>query len=190
MKKTVFLLALLGLFYSTCLGAEYAVDKGANMFSIIGGYVNASGDLYENGGSEAASTFFIMPSVAHFSPANFAIGTDLFFLYSGSGDDGLVTLGLGPKAMYFLGGKEDKTYPYFALGIYYFSIGLSDGRPHYSAYGTRVKFGGGINTMIASHWGLLIEVSYNIDNLKSDNHNESASGNMMIISMGLAGFTF
>ncbi len=47
MKRIIILLALFGLFCSTCFGAEYAVDKGANMFSIIGGYVNASGDLYE-----------------------------------------------------------------------------------------------------------------------------------------------
>ncbi len=92
--------------------------------------------------------------------------------------------------MYFFGGKEDKTYPYVTFGLYYVSYSTSNGRHHNSVYGSRVKFGGGFSTMIAPHLGLLVEVSYNLYNYKDENNDESASGNMVIVSMGLAGFTF
>ena len=61
MKRTIILLFFLVLFGSTCFGAEYAVDKGANMFGITAAFVNASGDLYENNG-EAFTTILFMPS--------------------------------------------------------------------------------------------------------------------------------
>lgn len=190
MKRTIFFLAFLVLFGSTCFGAEYAVDKGANMFSITAGFINASGDLYEVGEGNSSHTFILMPSVAHFSPRNFGLGSDLFFLHSGQGDEGLTTLGVGPKMMYFFGGKENKTYPYLTFGLYYISNSTSDGMSHYSGYGTRIKFGGGVSTMIAPHLGLMFEVSYNVDDLRGENYEESESGNMVIMSVGLAGFTF
>jgi hypothetical protein len=60
----------------------------------------------------------------------------------------------------------------------------------YTVSGTRFKFGGGASIMIADHLGLLMEASYNLDNLKPEKAKKSESGNMVIVSMGLAGFTF
>lgn len=94
MKCTIFFLMLFALFCSTCFGAEYAVDKGANMFSVIGGYVRASGDLYQDSKDHPSNTFLVMPSVVHFSPANVGFGGDLLLLHYKQGDVGLTTLGL------------------------------------------------------------------------------------------------
>jgi len=44
--------------------------------------------------------------------------------------------------------------------------------------------------MVADHLGLLMEASYNLDSLKPEGGKKSESGNMLIVSVGLAGFTF
>jgi hypothetical protein len=190
MKRIIILLAVFGLFYSTCLGAEYAVDKGANMFSIIGGYVNASGDLYENRKGESSNTFLIMPSIVHFSPANVGFGGDFLLLRTKQGDVGLTTLGVGPKMMFTFGGKDSKNYPYLNLALYYIRNVEEQGKVDYTISGTRLKFGVGTSIMVASHLGILMEASYNLDNLKPENTKNSIQGNMIIVSVGLAGFTF
>ena len=190
MKKILFFLAFFSLFCSLCFGAEYATDKGSNMFGITAGYINASGDLYEDEKGNSSSTFLIMPSVAHFVVRNFGFGGDVLLFHYGQGDEGESLLGLGPKVMFFFGGKETKSYPYLTLGFYYVTNTIDYGTHDYTTSGTRLKFGGGTSIMIANHLGLLMEASYNLDNLKGEHAKKSESGNMFIISMGLAGFTF
>jgi hypothetical protein len=190
MKRTFLFMLIFSFFCSVSFGREYAVDKGSNMFGITGAFINASGDLYEDEEDNSASALLIMPSFAHFSPRNVAFGGDLLLFHYKQGDGGVTTLGLGPKMMFFFGGKDTKAYPYFTFGFYYVSNTLEQGRSDYTISGTRLKFGGGASIMIATHLGLLLEASYNHDNLKGEHAKESESGNMLIISMGLAGFTF
>lgn len=160
------------------------------MFGITAGYINASGDLYKDSEGHSSNTFLVMPSVVHFSPANVGFGGDLLLLRFKQGDAGLTTLGVGPKMMFAIGGKESKAYPYFTFALYYVRSTEEQGRVDYTVSGTRLKFGTGANIMVASHLGILMEVSYNLDNLKGEHAKESTQGNMIIVSMGLAGFTF
>ncbi len=99
MKRNIFLLVLLGLLCSTCLGAEYAVDKGANMFGITAASINAWGDLYRGGG-EPLTAILVMPSTSHFFVSNFAVGGDLLLFLTSQGDNKSTTLGIGPKISY------------------------------------------------------------------------------------------
>jgi len=190
MKKFMFFVLFFTLIPSICLGAEYALDKGSNMFGITAGLINASGDLYENQEGNSSTTLLIMPSMAHFFVPNFGFGGDLLLLRSKQGDQGVSTLGLGPKAVFFFGGKDSRSYPYLTLGFYYVRNTIDYGTYDYTVSGTRFKFGGGVNIMIATHLGLLMEASYNLDNLKPERAKKSKSGNMLIVSMGLAGFAF
>lgn len=190
MKKFMFFVLFFTLIPSICFGAEYAVDKGSNMFGVTAGFINASGDLYEDEEDNSASALLIMPSVAHFFVPHFGFGGDLLIFNYKQGDAGLSTLGLGPKAMFFFGGRDSKAYPYLTLGFYYVRNTIDYGKYDVTDSGTRFKFGGGASIMIASHLGLLMEASYNLDNLKREGAKKSRSGNMVIVSMGLAGFTF
>ncbi|MGB8656272.1 MAG: outer membrane beta-barrel protein [Candidatus Zixiibacteriota bacterium] len=190
MKRLVFILVLFCLFSSVGLGAEFAVDKGSNMFSVVGGFVNASGDLYKDSEGHSSNTFVIMPSVVHFSPANVGFGGDFLLLRFKQGDAGLTTLGLGPKLMFAIGKKESKAYPYATLAMYYIRNTEEQGSFDYTVSGTRLKFGAGVSFMVASHLGVLVEASYNLDNLKGEHAKESVSGDMVILSVGLAGFLF
>jgi len=101
---------------SVCLGADYATDKGSNMFAITAGFVSAGGDLYEDDQGNSSTTLLIMPGMARFISTNFGLGGDLLILNSKQGDTGLSTLGLGPKMMNFFGGPGSKTYPYHHFG--------------------------------------------------------------------------
>lgn len=189
MKRVIFLVAIFILLRSFCFGADYALDKGANMFGMTATYFTASGELYEEQG-EAFTAILFMPHADRFVARNLGIGGDLLLLLTGQGDNKSVTLGVGPKVTYFLGGKEKKSYPYLTSGFYYVrnDVEYNDTETHHS--GTRFKVGVGLNSMLASHLGLLMEVSYNLDNLKEEDKDKSESGSMISVSMGLAGFTF
>jgi hypothetical protein len=164
------------------------VDKGSNIFSVTAGLLNASGDLYEDG-DDSFLALLIMPSFAHFVARNFSVGGDILLFNAKQGEEGLSLLGIGPKAMYFFGGDKAKSYPYLTSGFYYVRQGTDSGGDEDTYSGTRLKIGGGMSVMTSSHLGLLVEASYNLDNLKPEK-GESKSGNMIIVSMGLAGFSF
>jgi hypothetical protein len=190
MKKIVFFMTFFSLFYSLGFGAEYAVDKGSNMFGITAGFINASGDLYKDEKGNSSSTLLIMPSLAHCFVPNFGLGGDLLLLHSKQGETGISTLGLGPKILFFFSERESKAYPYLTLGLYYVRNTFDYGTYDYTVSGTRFKFGGGASIMVASHLGLLMEASYNWDNLKPEKAKKSEDGYMLIMSVGLAGFIF
>jgi hypothetical protein len=194
MKKIIFfiLMVFFSLFYSLGFGAEYAVDKGSNMFGITAGFINASGDLY-TGGGKPFTAILLMPHTVHFFVRNFGIGGDLLALLTAQGDNKSTTVGVGPKIMYFFGGKDSKTYPYLTSGFYYLMNDIEyediDFLISGVLTGTRFKIGAGVSWLNDPHLGLVVEASYNRDKLKPE-EGKSKSGNMVIVSVGLAGFLF
>jgi hypothetical protein len=169
--------------------AQYAVDKGSDMYSFTAGVVSAAGDLYEEGG-DGSTTILVMPSFAHFAMRNFAVGGDLLLMHSKQGDTGTSVLGLGPKAMYCFGRENSKAYPFLTAAVYYVTYTIDYGRVSSTTSGTRVKLGAGSIFGVRPHLGILAEVSYNIDNLKEKDAKKSMSGNMIIAQIGLVGFSF
>jgi hypothetical protein len=170
--------------------AEYAVDQGSNIYSITAGVVNAGGDLYEDGDGNSLTAILVMPSYAHFINRGLGLGGDLLLLHLTQGDEGETLLGLGPKVIYFFGGEESQAYPFVTAGFYYIRDTEDFGKSTYTIDGTRFKFGGGVSIMASTHMGVLMEASYNLDNLKGENSKKSVSGNMIIFSIGLVGFSF
>jgi hypothetical protein len=170
--------------------AEYAVDQGSNIYSIAAGVVNAGGDLYEDGDGNSLTAILVMPSYAHFINRGLGFGGDLLLLHLTQGDAGETILGLGPKVVYFFGGEESKSYPFITAGFYYVRNTEDFGKSTYTIDGTRFKFGGGVSIMASAHLGVLMEASYNLDSLKGENSKKSVSGNMVVVSVGLVGFSF
>ena len=182
-------LLVFALSYSICPGADYAVDKGSNMFGITAGFVSASGGLYEEDG-ESFTAILLMPHTVYFFVPNLGFGGDLLLLHTRQGNTGISTLGLGPKGMFFFGGRYSKAYPYLTSGFYYVRNTIDYGKHDHTVSGTRLKLGGGASIMIADHLGLLMEASYNLDNFEAEDNGKSESGNGVILSVGLAGFIF
>lgn len=193
MKNIFFFTIFFSLFYSFGFGAEYATDKGSNMFGITAAAINASGDLY-TGGGKPFTAILVMPQTSRFFMRNFSVGGDLLLLLTTQGDNKSTTLGVGPKITYFFGGKDSRSYPYLTSGFYYLRNDMDYEDVDFLLQGvmssTRWKLGAGLCWMIETHLSLLIEASYNRDKLKPEDKGKSKSGNMVIISMGLAGFTF
>lgn len=193
-SSAVWFLVLVGFFGgSRIFAAEYAMDKGSNMFGINLGVINASGDLYE-AGKESFTLILLMPQTVHFYERNLGVGADLLMLLTAQGKSKSTTIGVGPKIIYFFGGREAKHHPYVTSGFYYLrndiqsmQVGmLTEGL----LYGTRFKLGLGSNWSASPHLGVLMEASFNWDNLDNDDTNRSASGNMVIFTIGLVGFGF
>jgi len=192
--KRIFLFMLIFCFFcSVSFGGEYAVDKGSNMFGITASAINASGDLY-TGGGKPFTAILLMPSTAHFFVRNLGVGGDLLLLLTAQGDNKSTTLGVGPKIAYFFGDKDAKAYPYLTTGFYYLRNDIEyediDFLIQGLLTGIRFKIGAGVSWMISPKLGLVMEASYNQDKLKPEDGKKSESGTMVIVSMGLAGFTF
>ena len=135
-----------------------------------------------------------MPHTAHFFARHLAVGGDVLLLLTTQSENKSTTLGVGPKIMYFFGGKDSKSYPYLTTGLYYlrndFDYEDVDLLMQGVLSGTRFKVGAGVNWMIARHVAVQVEASYNRDKLKHEDQEKSIKGNMVIVSIGLAGFTF
>ena len=193
MKKILFLIACLVVFHSVSFGAEYAFDKGSTMFGVTAGFLNASGDLYEGSGSKSFTAILLTHQVAYFVLPRLGVGGDLLVFLTHQGVNKSTTLGVGPKLMYFFGGKEKKAHPFVTSGFYLIRNDVEYlGLMNDFYYGTRFKLGGGTSVMLSRHLGLLIEASYNMDKLTLEGtagqEDKSESGNMVIVTMGLAGF--
>lgn len=193
MKKIFFLMAFLLMLCSVSSGAEYAFDKGSTMFGVTAGFLNASGDLYEGSGSKSFTAILLTHQVAYFVLPRLGVGGDLLVFLTHQGVNKSTTLGVGPKLMYFFGGKEKKAHPFVTSGFYLIRNDVEYlGLMNDFYYGTRFKLGGGTSVMLSRHLGLLIEASYNMDKLtlegKAGQEDKSESGNMVIVTMGLAGF--
>jgi hypothetical protein len=175
------------------LAAEYAMDKGSEMFGINAGFISASGDLYQGGG-KPFTAILVMPQTVHFFARNLGFGGDLLLLVTAQGDNKSTTLGVGPKVMYFFGGKGSKSYPYLTAGFYYLRNDIQyesiDVFTKGLLYGTRWKLGFGSSWNVTPKLGILMEASYNRDKLKHEDTKESKTGNMVIVSIGLVGFSF
>jgi len=195
MKKTFFLMAFLVVLCSVSFGAEYAFDKGSTMFGLTAGFLNASGDLYENPDKKPFTALLLTHQVACFVMPRLGVGGDLLVFLTQQGANKSTTLGVGPKLMYFFGEKDKKANPFVTSGFYLIRNDVEYwGLMNDSYYGTRFKLGGGTNVMLSRHLGLLIEASYNMDNLtlegKAEEKDKSEAGVMVIITMGLVGFFF
>jgi hypothetical protein len=194
-RKVFFLAVLLFLLCSDSLGAEFAVDKGSTLVGVTAGFLNAQGDLYEAPGATSFTAILVSHQVAYLVVPRLAVGGDLLLFLTYQGPNKSTTLGAGPKLMYFFGGKDGKAYPFVTAGFYLVRndvefIGFWDG----FYQGTRVKLGGGTNVMLSRHLSLLFEASYNFDSLTLEGErgeeDKTESGNMVIVTMGLAGFLF
>lgn len=194
-KKVFCLAVVLVWLCSDSFGAEFAVDKGSTMVGVTAGFLNAHGDLYEAPGATSFTAILVTHQIAYMVVPRLGVGGDLLLFLTHQGPNKSTTLGVGPKLMYFFGGKEGKAYPFLTAGFYLVRndveyVGFWDG----FYQGTRIKLGGGTNVMLSRHLSVLIEASYNFDQLTLEGErgqeDKTESGDMVIVTMGLAGFLF
>jgi hypothetical protein len=192
-KLFLFMICLLILYPTSFAGrAQYALDKGSVMLGVSGGYLSAKGELYEDPEGEGFTALLISHQLAYFVLPRLGVGGDLFLLRTSQGPLRTTTSGWGPRIMGFLWGKEMKAYPFLTAGFYLVKSEMEYGDMGGLKYsGTRFKLGAGSAVMLNRNLSLVMELSYNWDDLEIPGADEeSLDGKMWIVTMGLAGFLF
>jgi hypothetical protein len=183
MKKTLIAIFCL-TFFTFSFSQEFAVDKGAVIIAGTASFTSEGGDLYEYNG-ERLTTFSIAPTFVYFLATNIGLGGSVAYTSTSRGDNSYHTLGIGPTIGYFIGNASSTTFPYIAAGIQYYTAGNGS-----SISGTDIVLGGGVICPVKEHIGITINVGYHMMSLKPEGANESTSGNIIAVGIGITGLLF
>jgi len=192
MKIKIILIAIFfGGLSSTVSAQQYAIDKKATIISGTGIFTSQGGDLFEDNDGNKALTFIFTPSINHFITKNFFIGGSLEFSTESQGDYKSNGIGIGPQIGYAIGGSQSKAFPYLDLGIRYYKMNADYGfGDNYQFSGSDISLGFGVIVPIKAHIGLIFEGGYHMLDLKDKDSNNSYSGNIFSIGVGIAGLLF
>jgi hypothetical protein len=189
-KTILFVICFIGL-SSIVSAQQYAIDKKATIISGSASFISQGGDLYADGDGNNATTFTFTPVVNHFVTKNLFVGGSMEFSTEGQGDYKSNGIGIGPQIGYAFGGPQNKAYPYIDLAILYYSMNESyGGSSNYHYGGSDIAFGFGVIVPVRDHIGLIFEGGYQLLNLKNKDSEDSYSGNIFSIGVGLAGLLF
>lgn len=186
MKKWTLIALIIVLGSSFAFSQDYAVDEGSMIISGMASYNSQGGDLFENNDGDRTTTLMLAPIVNYFVKPNISVGGGLAYTSQSQGDNSYHTIGIGPTVGYFIGDSNSKNFPYLAAGIRYYSMGDKDD----SISGTDIVIGVGVLTPVKNHMGIVVEAGYHIMNLKHKDWEESQSGNMIMIGVGIAGILY
>lgn len=183
----------------TC-GSAFAqtspIGKGSKM--VLGDLLFSSmgGDLHEEDG-DRVTVIQLNPSAGYFVSRGIACGGNLFLTRQSAGNTSNTTWGIGPLLMYFIGGNQPKTtakgatYPFLAASFLYtrsiMKMEWYGEKDEFKASGTMVGLGAGICHMLSNTVALMVQASYQIDNMKPEEE-DSESGNQLGIRVGIASF--
>ena len=198
MKRILMVFTGLLLCAGNVYGGEYPVDRGSAMFSGMFTFANYSGELYEDYDGNSTTMVTLAPSVLTFIVPNFALGGNMVFSRNSTGDDNITSVAFGPKFAFFVGKQDSKVYPFFGMGINYVTATASyvwydwDDRRHKetdTATGTNFFFSAGVAMMVGRNLAVVFEGSFNHNNLEPG-EGSSASGDILSLGVGLAGFVY
>ena len=184
MKKILIAIFCLA-FFSFSFSQEFAVDKGAMIVAGTASFMLQGGDLYENADGDGITSFTIAPSVIYFLAPNIGLGGSVAYSSMSQGDESYNSLSVGPVVGYFFGTASSTSYPFLAAGFQYLTMGNGS-----SISGTDIRLGGGVIFTMKEHIGISIEAGYHIQSLKPEGADESTSGNIIAVGIGIAGLLF
>lgn len=188
--KCMLLIFCSGLFLNFA-AQQYAIDKKATIISGMGIFSSQSGDLFEDTNGNGYTTVTFNPTVNHFVTKNFFLGGGFEISTESQGTYHSNAIGIGPQLGYALGGPNSLVYPYLDLGISYYLMNADYGmNDNYHISGSDIAFGFGVIVPVKSHIGLIFEGGYHSINLKDKDSNQSYSGNIFSLGLGVAGLLF
>jgi outer membrane protein W len=186
MKKITLILLVLFVFYSFAFTQDFAVDKGSVIFSAIASYNSQGGDLFENADGDRATTIMLAPAAMFFIMPNIGVGGSASYNRQAQGDNSYSTIGIGPSVAYYYGNAESTMFPYLGAGFRYNIMGDKDDK----VTGTDIAVGLGLLYPVKKSVGVVIEAGYHIMNLKHEDWDESMSGDIIMVGVGIAGILF
>jgi hypothetical protein len=192
MKNKIMLLII--CFIGLCLtvsAQQYAIDKKATIISGTGSFMSQGGDLFEDTDGNNITTITFTPNINHFITKNFFIGAGIEFSTESQGDYKSNAIGIGPQIGYVFGGPQSKALPYLDLGILYYKMNVDYGfADDFQISGSDIYLGFGVIVPIKAHIGLIFEGGYHMLDLKDKDSDDTSSGNILSIGVGIAGLLF
>lgn len=185
-----FLILLLIVVNTYSFAQEYAVDKGATWLSGTVSFSSSGGELFEDYDGNNSSVFNLAPSINYFVGKNFFMGGGLDFSLEKQGDYQSNSIGVGPQIGYAFGNQDSRAYPYLDLGLRYYGMSVDYGSGNSEGTGTDIFFGAGINVPLRPHLGLTFEAGYHMLNIKEKEYDDTYSGNIFAIGIGIVGLLF
>jgi len=186
MKKTVLCAILLVSMFGL---ASAQTGAGAMWIGGTAGFASAGGDLY--GADERSTNISLDPILNYFVAPNIFIGPALSFDRYSHGDHNSTDFGIGAVMGYALGSGGGSMIP-FLKGNFEFLSSKSEStynsmKMESKSSGTSIILGGGLLFPVAKHAGITLEVQYHIDSEKPDGADDSVSGNIIAIGVGVLG---
>lgn len=189
--KSMFLLICFIAISSLLSAQQYAVDKKATIIAGSGIFMRQGGDLFEDSNGESATTVTFTPSINHFITKNLFIGGGMEFSKESQGDYNANSIGIGPQIGYAFGNSNSTVFPYLDLGIRYYSMTADYGYgDDYQFSGSDISLGFGLIIPLKTHLGLIFEGGYHMMDLKNKDLDDTASGNVFSIGIGIAGLLY
>ncbi|OGM08591.1 hypothetical protein A2Z67_06430 [Candidatus Woesebacteria bacterium RBG_13_36_22] len=189
-KSMLFIICFIG--QSFIISAQqYAIDKKATIISGSGSLMSQGGDLFEDTDGNNATIVTITPTINHFITKNFFIGGGLEISVESQGNYSSNAIGIGPQIGYVFGAPHSTALPFLDLGIRYYKMNIDYGASDdYQFSGSNISLGFGVIIPVKTHIGLFFEGGYHMMDLKDKDNDDSYSGNILSIGIGIAGLLF
>jgi hypothetical protein len=162
-------------------GQSYAIDQGSIILGGTASFQSLGGEDLR--GDDRTSLFTLTPQFFYFVVPNFSVGAILNYQSISRGDFSDSAIGIGPTVVYFFGDESSNMYPF--LGASYIYTSDEDS---YTKNDFRLM--GGSAFMIAKNVSITGDVFYLIESYKSDNADDSVSGNTFGVELGVTVFIF
>lgn len=188
MWKPLLAFALIAGLATPVAGQSFAIDQGSMVLDGSISFTNSGGDLYENANGDRSTEILLLPSLLYFVSPGLALGGELVVQRVSQGDFSATTLGVGPEVAYFFGDAESTVYPFVNASMSY--VNTSSSGNGIDASGVGFDAGGGAAFMLTGTVAITGQVAYTFQNLSIDQTDESRSGNMFRIELGVAAFLF
>lgn len=190
-NNKIVIIICLSILSSTISAQQYAIDKNATIISGSGSFVSQGGNLFEDIDGNKATEFSFIPSVNHFITKNLYIGGALEFSTKSQGDYNHNGISIGPGIGYAFGTSESQVFPYLELGMHYYKMNVNYGTGNdFRFSGSDIYLGAGVIVPIKEHIGLIFGSGYHMMDLKDKDADDTYSGNIFSIAVGIAGLIF
>lgn len=188
MKQAITVCVICFLLAGRYLAAqEFATDKGAGLFSILGSFSSSGGELFADDHDHWFNSGMFTLTANRFIARNVFLGGGISYGRQSQGDNYSTNYGLGPQLGLALGGEKSSAFPFIAFGIRYYGANFKTG------YDTPVETKGsdifgslGFIIPIRKYVGFTIEANYHALSL-SDNEDNHYGGKIFTLGIGLIG---
>lgn len=174
---------------SLVVAQEYATDKGAGLFNIMGSFSSSGGSLFEDDHGHYSNSATFGLTASRFIARNIFLGAGVGYGRQSQGALYNTTYGVGPHIGLAAGGKKNQAFPFVHVGIHYYGANMRYDDDYSNTIETKGSdiFGGiGLIIPIKKSIGIVFEGDYHALSLKDQDENHYG-GKIFTLGIGLVG---